>query len=258
MKKHLLLICFTVFSMLSSLALSAKETVTISTGEYSPFVSAKLKHNGYVSHVIQRAFALQGIDVRFKYLPWKRAYVEAKNGRYDATSFWYDSDERKQDFYYSDAVNQEKTVFFYRKTEPLKNWDTLEDLTGFTIGATIGYTYTKEFWDAAEAKKIKVSSTSKDLTNMKKLVAGRVDLFPAGMVLGNTLLNENFDPAISRTIDYHSKPLTAAPGYLLFPKSSANSERLLALFNEGLKQLQESGELDKMFDELISGGYRMN
>lgn len=242
--------------LLASIGLHAGETLTIATGEYPPFSSAKIKHNGYVSHVISRAFALQGIDVKYKYLPWKRAYESTKNGDYDATSFWYMSDERQQDFYYSDPVNEEKTVFFYRKKQPLKDWSTVEDLKDFSIGATIGYTYTEEFWAASKANKIRVSEAPADLTSMKKLVAGRIDLFPAGIVLGNTLLHENFNKAQLESIDYHKKPLTQATGYLLFPKGSENSERLLSVFNAGLKKLTDSGELDKLYTDLKSGGYK--
>ncbi|MDX1453338.1 MAG: transporter substrate-binding domain-containing protein [Oleiphilaceae bacterium] len=256
MRTNLLRFAVIVLIGFFSLPTSSQEAITISTGDYPPFVSKDLKHNGYVSHVISEAFARKNVHVEFKYMPWKRAYEEAKQGDYDATSFWYDSEERRQHFYYSDPVNHEKTVFFYRKANPLKDWSSLSDLKNYKIGATNGYTYTEEFWAMAESKELMVYPKPHDLTNMKKLVGGRIDLFPAGIVLGSTLLYENFDPAIVHTVDYHSKPLTEATGYLLFPKASKNSERLLKLFNAGLKQLEESGRLEKMYDDLITGRYK--
>ena len=244
--------------LLSAVNSNAKESITIATGEYSPFASSTLQDNGYVNHVITRAFALEGIDVTFKYLPWKRAAVATQKGEFGATSFWYRSDEREKHFYYSDAVNNEQTVFFYRKDKPLKQWSTLSDLSDFTIGATIGYTYTTEFWAAAESKQLNVSQVVTDKANMKKLVAGRIDLFPAGIVLGHTLLQDNFIFGMASTIDYNTKPLVSVTGHLLFPRITPDSKRLVTLFNKGLKSLAKSGELTKMYDRLISGGYKTN
>jgi polar amino acid transport system substrate-binding protein len=255
MKLHTIPVFFLVL-FFSTVDLYAKESITIATGEYSPFSSSALQENGYVNHVITRAFSQEGIDVTFKYLPWKRAELATKNGDYSATSFCYRSDEREKHFYYSDTVNNEKTVFFYRKDKPLKEWSTLSDLSDFSIGATIGYTYTKEFWAAAESKKLRINQVAKDQVNMKKLITSRIDLFPAGIVLGNTLLHDNFDVGMASTIDYNAKPLVSVTGHVLFPKASPDSKRLLTLFNKGLESLTESGELAKLYDRLVSGGYK--
>ena len=253
--KTMFFVFIAVFSMCLTQSITAKDKVIIATGEYTPFVSAALKHNGYVSHIIKKAFSFEGIDVEFRYLPWKRSYESTKAGDYDATSFWYESDERKKEFYYSDIVTHEKTVFFYRKDNPLKQWTTLSDLKGLSVGATIGYTYTKEFWDAATQGVFNLSKTSKDIGNMKKLVAGRIDIFPAGMVQGSTLLNKNFAPGIVSTIDFSETPLVSTTGHLLFPKSKESSKKLLAVFNKGLAKLKKSGELETMYNSLITGGY---
>ncbi|OUS27292.1 hypothetical protein A9Q99_14850 [Gammaproteobacteria bacterium 45_16_T64] len=253
--KRLSILITSLCCCLTSPLLMANNPLVIATGEYSPFVSKNLKHQGYVSHIISRAFELEGYTVTYKYFPWKRAYESTKKGEFDATSFWYQSDERKQDFIYSYAVNTEKTVFFYRKDKPLKDWNTMADLEGFKIGATIGYTYTKDFWAAAKEGVINVSETAKDAANMKKLVSARIDLFPAGIVLGNTLLHKNFAASMVSTIDYTTKPLVATTGHLLFPKVNPNSKQLVTIFNRGLQKLNKSGELEKMFDMLITGKY---
>ncbi len=113
--KSLFSVFIAIFSLCLTQSVVAKDKVIIATGEYTPFVSAALKHNGYVSHIIQKAFSFEGIDVEFRYLPWKRSYESTKEGEYDASSFWYESDERKKVFYYSDIVTLEKNSVFLQK-----------------------------------------------------------------------------------------------------------------------------------------------
>ncbi|WP_157369110.1 substrate-binding periplasmic protein [Algicola sagamiensis] len=233
----------------------AKKSITISTGEYSPWVSKSFIENGYVSHVIKEAFQHEGVQVTFKFLPWKRAYEDAKSGKFDATSFWFVTEERKKDFYYSDPVMSEKTVFFHLKTNQMPNWKQLSDFKGKKIGATIGYTYTPEFWEAQKNRTLSITAVAKDETNFKKMVSGRIDLFPIGSVAGFSLLNKSFGQNVAHLVTFLPKPLVESSGHLLFSKANKSAEKMLATFNTGLKKLKESGKLEEYEMNLISGKY---
>lgn len=248
--------CIALLIMGYSIISRAETTVLIATGEYQPWVSESLKHKGFVSHVITEAFKKAGdYKVEFKFFPWKRAYESTKKGDYHATSFWFHSPDREKDFIYSEPVMTEKTVFFHLKSNPLKEWHKLTDLSGKTIGATTGYTYTKEFWDLAESGKLNVQTASADDKNFKKLFAARIDLFPMGTVAGFGLLAEKFDKAAVHLVEFNPKPLVEAKGHLLFSRNNAQSEQLLNDFNKGVKQLQSEGLLDKWREDLLVGGY---
>ena len=54
-----LLCCCLLFSHL----VFAKELVTIAVGEWSPYISGKLKYQGVVGRIVRNAFALEGIDI---------------------------------------------------------------------------------------------------------------------------------------------------------------------------------------------------
>ena len=141
---------FVLCSVFTSAATA--ESIEITTGEYAPWTSESLKHGGFSTHVITEAFKLEGYDVNFTFYPWKRVYEAAKDGRrFHASSWWYTSDERAKDFHYSDPLLTDSTVFFYLKENPLGEWNALDDLKGRRIGATAGYTYTPEFWEAAKS-----------------------------------------------------------------------------------------------------------
>jgi polar amino acid transport system substrate-binding protein len=256
MKNYLkVLVVLSVWLYVSS-HVQAMETVTIATGEYPPFASKSLKHNGFTSQVVVEAFKKSGYKVAFKFLPWKRALESTKAAKYDATSFWFVTEEKKQVFHYSDAIFEEKTAFFHLKTKQLPNWNKLADLSGFKFGATRGYSYTKEFWEAAKNGVLKIEEASSDKTNFKKLLKERIDIFPSGIVVGYGILNQSFDNAIVSKLTYHPKILRKSTTHVLFPKKGPKSQKLLKAFNDGLLKLRADGLYDKYEDDLLEGRYK--
>ena len=234
---------------------SAEEIITIATLEYAPWTGKNLKSNGFVNHVITEAFQRKGYAVKYIYLPWKRGITETKRGEYSALSYVYWSKDREKEFYLSDPISDEKIVFFHLKSNPIKDWKTFEDLKNYKFGATRGYTYTKEFWEAAKTNRINVDLTNSDLQNFKKLLAGRIDIFPSGLVNGNSILQKEFDESKSQLLSFHPKPLSKTTGHLAFTRSRKNSENLRRIFNQGLAKLKKEGLYDKFKDDLLAGKY---
>ena len=233
---------------------AAKTTVHISTGEFSPWADENARHGGFVNRVIREAFRREGLQVKFSYWPWKRALVAARNGKVDATSFWYSSEEKARDFYYSNPISAHRELFFYLKKRNLPPWKTLSDLSGFDIGATRGYTYTDEFWRMGKQGELTIYEANSDELNFKKLLAGRVDLFPAGEVVGWRVL-ENLDKNAREKVAVLEKPLAEQHGHLLFPRESPASKALLVRFNKGLKSLRQDGTYQQYYQEMLKGIY---
>ena len=234
---------------------SAEEIITIATLEYHPWTGKNLKFNGFVNHVITEAFQRKGYSVKFTYLPWKRGVIETKNGNYSAISYVYSSKDREKEFYLSDPISVEKIVLFHLISNPIKDWKTLDDLKNYKFGATRGYTYTKEFWQAAESKRINVDVTDSDKQNFQKLLVGRIDIFPSGLVNGYSLLQKEFDVSKSHLLSYHPKPLSQTTGHLAFTRNRKNSENLLQIFNQGLAELKKEGLYDQFVVDLLAGKY---
>ena len=234
---------------------SAEEIIAIATLEYHPWTGKNLKFNGFVNHVVSEAFRRKGYSVNFTYLPFKRGVIETKNGQYSALSYVYWSKDREKEFYLSEPISEEKIVFFHLKSNPIKDWKTLDDLKKYKFGATRGYTYTKEFWQTIESKRLKADLTDNDMQNFKKLFAGRIDIFPSGLVNGISLLQMEFDASKSHLISFHPKPLSEITGHLAFSRNRQASENLLQIFNDGLAKLKEEGLYDQFRDDLLEGKY---
>jgi polar amino acid transport system substrate-binding protein len=234
---------------------SAEQIITVATLEYHPWTGKNLKFNGFVNHVITEAFQRKGYSVKFAYLPWKRGVIETKNGNYSALSYVYLSEDREKEFFLSDPISEEKIVFFHLKSNPIQDWKTLDDLKNYRFGATRGYTYTKEFWEAAASKRIKVDIADSDKQNFQKLFAGRIDIFPSGLVNGYSLLKNEFDVSKSHLLTYHPKPLSKTTGHLAFTRNRKDSENLRRIFNQGLAELKQEGLYDLFVVDLLEGKY---
>jgi len=232
---------------------SHAEEVSIAAGEYPPWLSKNLPDYGFIAQVITESFKASGYQTTFTFLPWKRAYADSKKGKYAATAYWYPSKDRAKSFIYSAPLTNESTHFFYRKDNPLKQWNTFSDLKDYKIGATDGFTYTEEFWNAGEDGNLIIETTMRDELNMAKLVKGRIDLFPVEKHLGINILLNHFKPHAAYLIDFHSKPLFSTTGHLLFSKANPEALKLVTAFNSGLKKLRNSGRYEELLDLHIIG-----
>ena len=254
MKLERLIVLFCVLVAIQSAF--AGEIVRITTGEYAPWTSESLKHDGFTNDVIREAFKLEGYEVEFAYYPWKRAYEAAKSGeKYHATSYWYSSEERSRDFHYSDPIQTDAVVFFHLQDNPPPEWENLADLKDVRIGATSGLTYTEEFWELAKSKQLDVQEAESEEFNFRKLLKGRIDLFPTDSLVGQKTLQEFFGKREASRVTYHPKPMSGRTGHLLISRNAANGEEILAAFNRGLSKLRESGRYALMQANLVAGHY---
>ena len=242
--------------LITSISVQAQTKITISTGEYAPFSGVNLKNDGFVNQVISEAFALNDIKVEFIYLPWRRAYNSAKNGDYDASSFWFLSEERQKDFLMSDPVSNDPLVLIQSTKSDVINWDKIEDLSGRSIGYTSGFTYPDNLMDAITKGDIKGQTAQDDRGSMKKILVNRVELFVISQTVAYTLAqeltNENFD----NNFMVSGKALKDVTGHLAISRNGKNNpEELLRIFNKAIQQLRDSGRYQELLDQLKNNYY---
>lgn len=232
-------------------------SITIVTGETPPYTSQNMKHQGYLNHVISKSFRKAGVETEFVFMPWSRAYLEAKQGDFIATSYWFADPRHEEHFYYSAPLGKENIVFFKRKLALSGDWNNFYDIQqkGLKLGLTRGYTYTRGVWEYANTRPDLVSIVNTDLQNLKMLMLKRIEAFPIEEVTGWYILNKHFPREQVQQIEIADEPLTTKTAHLFFSKNAKDSEKYLSLFNQGLTALQTSGELEAMYEALVLGEY---
>ena len=154
-----------------------EETIRLASGEWAPYISESLPYYGVASRIVTEAFALKGVKVTYGFHPWKRSHTYADSGEWDGTVVWFDTPERRKIVYISDPVIEVKYVFFHLKSYSF-SWTSIDDLKDIKIGATLGYHYGEAFQQAEKAHVINVHRVPKDEQNFKKLLRGRIQIFP--------------------------------------------------------------------------------
>ncbi|WDE07682.1 transporter substrate-binding domain-containing protein [Thalassomonas viridans] len=253
MKKLFLPVCLLIASSAGAVKSFAQETIRIATGEYPPYYSRQYKNFGPTPAIVIAAFARVNIKVEFGFFPWNRSLELAKNNVWDATCCWFKTSGWEDYFYYSDGVRSREKIFFHLKSYPF-HWQSYDDLQEMKIGTTVKYAYGDDFDAANKAGKLRIEQAPSNKMNLKKLLAGRIHIFPIDRLMGYQLLDEFFTPEQARLITHHSKILFSGNVRLLISKKNPKSQYLIEKFNLGLKKLKESGEYDPFFIEKQPGG----
>ncbi|WP_157729938.1 substrate-binding periplasmic protein [Bacterioplanes sanyensis] len=233
------LVVAAVVWLLASAALA--DTVTLAIGDWEPFTSSKDPEGKISQNIVQEAFATQGMTVDFKFMPWKRAYENAKAGNVDGTFPWYSNEERAQEMMIAEkALLQENEVFFYRADTNF-DWASFADLKQYKLGGSIGYSHV----DILEGEGVELDKAKDDLTNLKKLAAGRIDAFPIGLNVGKYLVKNNLPADQAAMIKQHPKALSSGDMFMLFVKND-RGRQLADVFNKGIQALKDSGRYDEL------------
>ena len=231
-----------------SAAAGAGEIITLTNSEWAPYTSQQLPHFGPLSRVVTEAFALEGVEVRYVFRPFGRAYAEAAEGYANGTILWSTSgrdSDRQRRFHFSDVVFDGQSVLFHLKSYPFRG-SGYQQLVGVRMGGTAGYEYTFDKYPDIIMDRTAVT----DEQNFRKLAAGRFDVFPANLDVGRAIMRKVLTPEQAASITWDPNPYNITHYHLMMNKRNKDSLRYLALFNKGLKRLRESGKYDAYLQEL--------
>ncbi len=231
------------------------ESVRITNGEWPPFTSERLPDNGPLSRIVSEAFALEGVTVEYGYFPWKRSYDYARSGKWDGSVGWAPTPKHQQDFLMSKPVLTVDKGLFHLKNLPF-DWKTIDDLKGWKVGSTAGYSYGDEWDKAVGDGRLKVEEVTVDEQNIRKLLLRRVDVVAMEVDVANHLLRTILTPEEAASIVQHPRLLMQTPICLALSRKSERSAALIARFNRGLQRLTESGAHARYIQELHAGNKR--
>ncbi len=235
-------------------ATQTSETIRLTNGEWQPFLSKDVPHHGFASHIVTEAFALVGVEVEYGFFPWKRSMKLAREGTWDGSAIWGTSEERLQNFHFTDAVVPTTYVFFHLKTTAF-DWDDYDDLGDLKVGGTVEYSYSNAFEAAEAAGVFRTIRGRSDEVSLKNLLKGRIDVFPGEMMVTYEQIRDTFSEQEAALFTHHAKPIVNKPLFVLLNKDVPGNERMRDLFNEGLRQLKASGRYDQIIADALAGKY---
>lgn len=233
-----------------SFAVAEDKVVRLATLEWAPYTSQTLKHQGATTEVVRRAFKAMGYELQIMFYPWERAVKMGSDGSYGLDGFFpeYYREDVNDGVVFSDPVGYGPLGFAERVNRVI-DWNKLEDLTPYTIGTVQGYANTLEFDERVAEQTLNVSEAMTDVTNLMKLVYGRVDLSVIDQHVFAYLLATNPElNAVQDQLLFHQTLLEIKSLYVCFNEGSAD---LAEILNQGLAKI----DIRAMQDEIFSDYY---
>lgn len=215
--------------------------IILATDPWPPYYGPNMKNGGYFTEIAKASFKKIGYECDVKFIPWKRAFDVSKAGGYDGLLGAFYKEGRTEYFKYSDPISETSIVFFSKKGRKI-TFKEMKDLSQYKIGVITGYNYSKAFDTAAYLHKEGVPNLK---LNIKKLMAGRIDIFIESREVALWTLREEI-PNYADLVEIVNPPLKINKLYIPISKKIKNHEQIVAAFNTGLKLIKEDGTFDKI------------
>lgn len=225
--------------------------INLSLTEYRPYMSQSLPNKGLLSEIVERAFALEGVTIKYHPMSSSKAFHLIKMGEIDASIGWTATEERRSFAYFSSPIFYSKVVLFYRKDNPV-NWNELPTSDLVTLGITQHYYYGLTFEMARQSRQFKVQTANSDKINFKKLIGTRIDAFPIAVDVGRDILLRKFPKRQTQHLGFSARPINIEPLSVMFSKKHASNKQLLETFERGMAKLKASGDYQKILQKFNS------
>lgn len=242
---HILILTLLWMSILTPMA-QARDRVVLATLDWEPYIGRNLKQQGYVAMIVTQAFKRSGMDVEIQFHQWSRVIGLAKQGKVDGYFPEYYSDAITDYASFSDPIPGGPLGFFKRTSSKI-SFTNIEKLKGYRIGVVKGYTNTKAFDMANFLIKHPVKD---DLSNLRLLLAGRVDLVVADKYVGEHLVRIHL-PSQASAIEFLPRILEEKALYVCLSKKSSRPHVYLNAFNNGLRQMKADRTLEKLLPQTL-------
>lgn len=234
--------------LLSAVTDAHARQVTMCTLNWEPYYGEELPRDGFFTAIVRAAFERGGHSTQTEFMPWARAMLEVKQGDRDVLLGAYYNEERAETYIASEAIYTDEVGIVAHEDLGLTEFDTLRDLSDYTIGYGRGYSVNEEFDNAEYLDKEPEES---QVLNLRKLFAGRIDLIAGSFASIQYVANEQ-----GHDVDelvFLKPTLKENTLHIMISRAIDDGDRLMADFHEGLSEIREDGTYDDILEEM---GYR--
>jgi len=231
-------------AMLASPAAHARQ-ITMCTLNWEPYYGEDLPRNGFFTELVRTAFERAGHSVNVEFMPWARAMLEVKQGDREVLLGAYYSDERAETYLASDSIYTDKVGLIARRELDITEFDSLRELSDYTIGYGRGFAVSEEFDSADYLDK---EAAKDQVLNLRKFERGRIDMIAGSFAsLRYLAQQEGIDTSQMVFLEPALKTNTL---HIMVSRAIPEGEQLLADFHRGLNEIREDGTYDEILREM--------
>lgn len=231
-------------SLLLPVAAASADTITLRADEWCPYTCAPdSERPGFAVEIAREAFALSGGVVDYQMLNWERSIAETRRGLHAGIIGALVAEA--PDFVFpSEPIAVEAVGFAVRKGEAFE-FRGAPSLTGKVLGAISGYSYYGDVGPYVEAhasdrEKVQLASGEDALEkNLKKLAAGRIDVFVDYV---NVLRSAIAEQGLADRVEIADSD-AAGDLFIAFSPAIPQAGQYARRLSDGIVRLRASGRL---------------
>lgn len=227
----------------AGLCFGETKVITAATDPWPPFMDPDSPTEGLSMEIVRAALGREGYEVKMHFMPWARAEEGVREGTYDILPNTWMTDSRKEVLLYSEPYAANELKLVKRKGDPFE-YEGMESLKGLTVGVIRDYGYGDAFMSDPAFKRDPVPDF---VTNVKKLVAGRVDLTLEDEIVGRNLL-ATAAPELLDQIEFTKNPMSVQNLHVTSGLKNPKAREIIEAFDRGLAAIRADGT----FDEILS------
>lgn len=226
------------------------EVLRLTTLQWPPYTGVGVPRLGTMTAVVSGAAARVGDRLELRILPWKRAVRTGEQAPGYAGYFpLYWTPERAERCHLSAPIGTSPLGFAEPADAPL-SWTSPDDLAPYRLGTVEGYANTATFDRLAADGVLRVEPVVDDVTNLRKVVAGRIDGAVIDAMVMDYLVATTPDlKASADALAFNERLLEEKTLHVCFrrtPQGKAQRDR----FNEGLKKINAAATIAEVMDRV--------
>ena len=218
------------------------DEITIVADKWAPYCGKpNSTHPGYGIEITKHVFEKAGHTVLYKIVPWSRAIMDTRAGKFNAIIGAFKKEA--PDFVFpEEEFGMTKNTFFAASGSTWR-YKGLKSLQTMEIGVIKGYSYGEELDTYLKENTQQVQYVHGEdplLKNIRKLLAGRFDVLIEDE---NVLLQKVKEMGVADKVVNVGGTGVSGKVYIAFSPIISNSKQYAEIFTKGIRKLKDSGKL---------------
>lgn len=234
-----------VFTFVGCNQAIAEQTIKLVGDPWPPYVNGELGKDatsGVAVEIAKKIFSqIDGVEVRFPLIPWKRALREVEEGQSDGIGLLLKTAERERYMIYTVPLVIGEGLI-WSATGGISNpfeWTSIKDLYGRSIGIIQAYSYGDELDHGIETGDLTVITAPTVGHLFAMLANGRIELALANDAVGYSQVHKFPNAGIMPA----KLPIVSETFYMGISRKSPAVE-LVPAINRAIESLRAAGTID--------------
>ena len=216
--------------------------IEVACDSWLPYIGVDGENRGYILSLLKKIYGPYGYDIKYFNMPWKRCIESVKAG--DVLALACASKVEAIDCLIPQEPIGESVPSFFVRSNSKWRYSGLESLRLVRLGVIGGSTYSKEIDDyilKSNSDLMTLTGADAHFRFYRLLKEERIGAFVESTNVANYYIKKY---GIEEEIINAGKAGEGELLYLAFNKSDKRSKKLVELFDVGIAELRESGELE--------------